>query len=611
MADHFRHRDTLLDRYQQLQDHPFPGSDEAELAALAGDAQRLREEVFKIAFIGRFSVGKSQLINRLFLGEDVLTVNLKPTTAHLMRIGYGPQPALWLLPSAEGDANKSEGVKREALVPPGGDVAAIAEAIRHHTTHLGKPRSGDASLFQLDWPNGQFFRDGVQLLDTIGTEDIDDQFIKETYAAIRQSDAVVMILSMLQPLTASEQGFIDQHLKGTGKKVFLVVNKADGRSPEEQREILDDLRHRFSARYRDSQVRAEDRIFPVSAKRGDGLNELRERLVQFVTEERLTEILRGHGEGLRLRLKGWSLGCQRALADHQQKKDGQEQKLRETQKQLRLLAEGLEQDRNRLDDIHNDLEGNLHARISDLRRKGDRLLRDFQAQASSVEIMTTDFGMFFKNEATEVTDYLQRRAAQQLQKRLAAMAGIDAQTIEKIASGSGNESEQIIDTLLTASGGSSLVAGGLATLSALTTALATPIPWWAAGTSTMTVFAGALVPWAIPAIIGGIFLIWGRDAFKRKWREQARIKFLNDASRGFDQACTSLESGLKKQLHDYVTQAWGEAEQRIARDRQALEQLIAETDLSVVEAGISALRDEGQRLTDVSRQLDNLLAEVS
>jgi hypothetical protein len=72
-----------------------------------------------------------------------------------------------------------------------------------------------------------------------------------------------------------------------------------------------------------------------------------------------------------------------------------------------------------------------------------------------------------------------------------------------------------------------------------------------------------------------------------------------------------LESGLKKQLHDYVTQAWGEAEQRIARDRQALEQLIAETDLSVVEAGISALRDEGQRLTDVSRQLDNLLAEVS
>ena len=610
MAANFTHRDTLLDLYQQLQDHPYPGSNELELAALAGEAQRLRGEVFTIAFIGRFSVGKSQLINCLFLGEEVLTVNLKPTTAHLMRIGYGPQPALWLLPSAEGDAEKPEGLKPEALVPPGGDVTAIKEAIRHHTTHLGKPRSGDPGTFQLDWPNGRFFRDGVQLLDTIGTEDIDDRFIDATYRAIQQSDAVVMVLSMLQPLTASEQGFIDRHLKGTGKKVFLVVNKADGRSSEEQGEILDDLRHRFSDCYRDSQVRAEDRIFPVSAKRGDGLNELRERLVQFVTEERLSEILRSHGTRLRARLVGWSLGCQRALADHQQKKDGQEQQLRETQKQLRLLAERLEQDRHRLGDIHEDLERDLHARISDLRRKGDRLLQDFQAQANSVEIMTTDLGLFFKNEATEVTNYLQRSAAKQLQKRLAGMAAIDAQTIEKIAAGSGNESEQIIDTLLTASGGSSLVAGGIATLTALTTALATPIPWWAAGTSTMTVFAGALVPWAIPAIIGGIFLIWGGDAFKRKWREQARIKFLNDASRGLDQACTSLESGLKKQLHDYVTQAWGEAEERIARDRQALEQLIAETDLVAVEARIATLHQEEQRLTEVQRDLSNLLKEI-
>jgi hypothetical protein len=114
MAANFTHRDTLLDLYQQLQDHPYPGSNELELAALAGEAQRLRGEVFTIAFIGRFSVGKSQLINCLFLGEEVLTVNLKPTTAHLMRIGYGPQPALWLLPSAEGDAEKPEGLKPEA-----------------------------------------------------------------------------------------------------------------------------------------------------------------------------------------------------------------------------------------------------------------------------------------------------------------------------------------------------------------------------------------------------------------------------------------------------------------------------------------------------------------
>ena len=90
MTAKLTHRETLLDLYQQLQDHPYLGSGAAELEALAGDARRLREEVFTIAFIGRFSVGKSKLINCLFLGEEVLTVNLKPTTAQLMRIGYGP-----------------------------------------------------------------------------------------------------------------------------------------------------------------------------------------------------------------------------------------------------------------------------------------------------------------------------------------------------------------------------------------------------------------------------------------------------------------------------------------------------------------------------------------
>ena len=609
MTAKLTHRETLLDLYQQLQDHPYLGSGAAELEALAGDARRLREEVFTIAFIGRFSVGKSQLINRLFLGEDVLTVNLKPTTAHLMRIGYGPQPALWLLPSAEGEITKGEEVKRDALVSPGGDLADISAAIRHHTTHLGKPRSGDAGLFQLDWPNGLFFKDGVQLLDTIGTEDIDDRFIDATYRAIRQSDAVVMILSMLQPLAASEQRFIDQHLEGTGKKVFLVVNKADGRSPEGQREVIDDLRHRFSARYRDSQVRAEDHIFAVSAKSGVGLEELRERLIQFVTDERLGEILRSHGSGLQSRLRGWLVACQRDLKNHRDKKAGDERQLRETQDRLRAVADDLERDRDRLEDIRVDLDGDIQLLINDLRRNCERELQSYQRQANSVEIMTTDFGLFFQNEASEVTDRLQRNATKQLQRRLGTLAGIDARTIEILAEGDPTASAETIDILLKTSGGGTALVGTIATLSALQTALATPIAWWSTS-SGMAVFAGALAPWALPAIIGGIFLIWGGGAFKKKWREQAREQFLTAARPRLEGACTSLKADLKTQLNNYITQAWREAEQRIERDRQALEQLIAETDLSAVEARIAALHQEEQRLTEVQRGLSNLIKEI-
>ena len=610
MAVNLTHRATLLDLYRELQDHPYPGSDEAELEALAGDAQRLRDEVFTIAFIGRFSVGKSKLINCLFLGEEVLTVNLKPTTAQLMRIGYGPQPALWLLHGEEDDTKKAGVAEREALVPPGGDVDAISAAIKLHTTHLGKPRRGDAGLFQLDWPNGLFFKDGVQLLDTIGTEDIDDRFIDETYAAIRQSDAVVMILSMLQPLTASELRFIDQHLQGTGKKVFLVVNKADGRSPEGQREVLDDLRHRFSARYRDSQVRAEDRIFPVSAKTGEGLDELRERLVRFITDERLGEILRSHGSGLQSRLQGWLVVCQRDLNNNKVKKAGDERQLRETQDRLRAVAEGLERDRDRLEDIRVDLEDDLHSLVNDLRRNCERRLQSYQLQASSIEIMTTDFGMFFQNEASEVTDRMQRSATKQLQRRLGTLAGIDALSLDKLTASEGEEFGKVFDNLLLSTGTGSVLAGIVATVTALQTALATPIPWWATGTTTVTAFAGALVPWALPAIIGGIALLFGADAFRKNWREQARQQFLSAARPGLDKACADLKLNLKNQLGDYVTQAWQEAERRVGRDRKALEQLIAETDLSAIDAQISTLHQEKQRLTKVQQELANLLKDI-
>lgn len=600
------HRAALLDIYRELHDQQFQAITESERADLENQAQRIKAETFTIAFIGRFSVGKSLLINRLFLGEDILTVALKPTTARILLIRYGDRPALWLIhPDAEGSPRK------EALVAPGETVATIAEAIRHHTSHLGAPGREETGYFQLDWPDGLFFPDGVQILDTVGTEDIDDRFIDQTYAAIRQSDAVVMVLNMAQPLAASEQQFIERHLRGTGKKVFLVVSKADSRSVDDQTVVLDDLRDRFGSLYREGEIRSEERIFAVSAKTGQGLEELRERLVRFVTQERLGEILHVHGEGLRGRLAAWSSRCRQTLNDYGTKKAGHDDRLRLAESKLEALADRLEHERDRLDDLRHDLEEELQVQVSDLKDACRKELRSLDLQGGSIQVISTELAMAFTAGITRLTNRLQNQARKELQHRIGKLSNAREFNLEQL----GKAGPTVIDDAITyggqAVGTGSVLAGVTSVGLALQAALATPIPWWGiGGTTTTTLFAGALAPWAIPAILVGVGLFWGSGKYRVTRQRQQREAFIKSARDGLDQDCSNLEQHISEQLSSYITTAWEQAEERVALEREALNRLIAETDLSALETRITTLRDAEQRLNCIARRLDALLALV-
>lgn len=606
MTATFEHRAELLGIYRELHDQPGLFIDAAARADLQQQARRLLDEAFQIAFIGRFSVGKSMLINRLFLGSDVLTVALKPTTARLMYIKYGDQPALWLTRAGADGA-----IEREALAAPGAEVETIKEAIKHHTTHLGTIQGDDTGNYQLDWPDGRFFRDGVQLVDTIGTEDIDDRFVDATYSAIRQSDAVVMILTMTQPLTESEQRFIDEHLGRTGKKVFLVVNKADARSPEEQREVLADLRQRFSRLYKNSEISAEDRIFAVSAKTGVDLDELRERLVRFVAEERLTEILRGHYAGLAQRLGGWLLTCRQRFADYQARKEGDERQLHEARQKLCALQEDLARQNNQLDNVRDELESEIQEGVRDLRQAGEQKLREFKQINLSEQTIRAELTAFFLDWGERLASRLQRKARTVLQRRIAVMAGIDPTRIQQLDEMTGGSARLAITATGAVASGTAMLAGGAAILSAGQIAAAANIGLWSTvgGSTVWTVFAGALVPWALPAVAVGIAVAVatkkGIDHKKAKDHEA----FLAQAHESLRQDSTALERELRKQLDDYISRVWADTEKQVNREGQALERLIEQTDLTALEEQMSALRVEESRLTGIYQRLEKLVTK--
>lgn len=607
MTTNLTRRAEMLDIYSELHEQSSEAISDQERTELEGGANRLRGQTFTIAFIGRFSVGKSLLINRLFLGEDVLTFNLKPTTARTLLIRYGESPALSLVyPDMDGAEH------RDVLVPPGGELKAIAAAIMEHTTHLGSPAGHESGYFQLDWPNGQFFREGVQLLDTIGTEDIDDRFIDQTYKAIKSSDAVVMTLSMTQPLTDSERRFLEQHLARTGKKVFLVVNKADARSPEEQEMVLKDLNQRFGALYRESEIRVAERIFAVSAKTGEGLETLRERLVHFVTEERLREILQSHGEWLRGRLHIWSMDCRQTLTGYEAKKAGDDDQLRIAGDKLRALAERLHHERERLNDLRIDLAEELSRLISDLRDRCVRELKSLDQQGASVQVIGTDLAMAFADGIAGVTTHVQHSARKALQYRIGKLASIDDPSIKQIDASNTGIPDELISNAGKAAGLGAIAVGGGNVLIALQVAMATPVPWFGlGGTSLTTLFAGALAPWAIPVILVGAAIFWGSGEYRETRKRQKREAWIASARHSLEKDFVAVESHLAEQLDQYIDAVWQQAEQRVAQERKSLEFLIAETDLTTLDTRISTMRSEEQRLNDITRRLDTLLPKVA
>lgn len=603
MSAQFKQRSELLTIYRELYDHPGLFVDEAERADLLKQEQRLLSEAFQIAFIGRFSVGKSMLINRLFLGDDVLTVDLNPTTARLMYIRYGQQPALWLV------KGESENLEQLPLAAPGSTVGDISAAIKQHTTHLGSVEGEEIGAYQLDWPDGHFLKDGVQLVDSIGTEDINDQFINATYTAIRQSDAVVMVLNMTQPLTESEKHFIREHIGSTGKKLFLVVNKADARSPEEQQEVLDDLQERFIDLYQSTQISAEERIFAVSAKDGIGLEELRERLLHFVADERLGEIVRSHQTGLIQRLEALILSCRQRLTELQTKKDGDESQLRSARNKLQELNVELSRQHDPIENIQEEMHDEIRFGVRDILEKGEQKLQDFRLRKLSIDNIISELSDFFLSEREKLSTKLQRNAQRLLRRRISLVAGINPESLEQLNDLNNKIFHQIFIGTSMALGVSAMIAGGGAVVGAAQIATATNIGiWssWIAGQSGLNIFAGALAPWAFPAIGAGIIVTVAAKKIATQQKEKNYKEVLNEARKNLYLECQNLEREFCKKIDDYIEQSWEKVALNIERESKKLEQLIAQKDLGLIDTEISLLSNKEKRLEMIRKRLADL-----
>lgn len=238
------------------------------LAAPAYDAKRealaaaLARDQFKLVTVGRFSRGKSTLMNAL-LRTTHLPMGIIPLTSVITMVIYGSAPRATLYYR---DRNLFLNI-------------AIDE-IASYITEQGNPGNrARLSRAEIELPSS-LLRYGVCFVDTPGLGSAISENNKTTLDFLAEASALLVVTSFESALSVEEISLL-HFAKNQQLQVFLVVNKADLVSQAEQDEVLAHIQQILAQEQLESV-----KIFPVSAlaalnHQHHGVENLRRAIIQF------------------------------------------------------------------------------------------------------------------------------------------------------------------------------------------------------------------------------------------------------------------------------------------------------------------------------------------
>jgi small GTP-binding protein len=145
------------------------------------------EEMFLLVIVGEFNSGKSAFVNAL-LGADIAEEGVTPTTDRITVLRHAEEPV---------------------------------------------QRSRKDGVLERGYPNG-FLRE-ISIVDTPGTNAIIRHHEELSRGFVPRSDLVLFVTSAERPLTESERGYLEL-IRDWGKKILLVINKADLLADDAKRE---------------------------------------------------------------------------------------------------------------------------------------------------------------------------------------------------------------------------------------------------------------------------------------------------------------------------------------------------------------------------------------
>ena len=245
---------------------------------------KLAEDRFTLAVLGQFKRGKSSLMNAI-IGRELLPVGILPLTSAITILRFGPRERLL--------------IEHGLPAVPFAEEMPV-ERLAEFVTEKGNPgnrKRVKTACVEAPLP---FLRRGLEFVDTPGVCSAIGANTATTLRFLPECDAVLFVTSVDTPLTNVELEFLREIQQHAGK-IFFVVNKTDLLSGHERQEVLE-----FIANTLRSQMGCEEvRMFPLSSRAGlsaklagdasayeqSGLNDLEERLVAFLSDEKAAVFL--------------------------------------------------------------------------------------------------------------------------------------------------------------------------------------------------------------------------------------------------------------------------------------------------------------------------------
>lgn len=222
-----------------------------------GEAARVRALIDKlennkitVSVIGQFKRGKSTLVNGI-LGDKILPVGIVPVTSVVTSVNYGEKSA-----AVHFNNGKIENVDFDKL------STYISE--QENTNNV----LGVNSVVLKS--ESDFLKNGVTFVDTPGVGSYHKHNTDVAYAFMKESDAVIFMLSVDSPINQIEIDFLE-NAKEYAAKFYFAVNKIDTVEEDELSAYL------FYCEKLLCELMDVDKVamFPVSAKKNLGIEELK------------------------------------------------------------------------------------------------------------------------------------------------------------------------------------------------------------------------------------------------------------------------------------------------------------------------------------------------
>jgi len=215
---------------------------------------KLSNSNMTISVIGQFKRGKSTLSNCI-LGKNYMPVGIVPITSAVTKVVYGRQSA---------EVRFENGEIRSVEID---ELSAYISEQENAQNKLGVKEVVIHS-------ESDFLKNGITYVDTPGVGSFHKNNTEVAYDYMKESDAVIFLLSVDSPINQIEIDFL-QSTKEYAGKFYFAVNKIDTVSTGDLEAYTEYCAGLLSEIMETSAIK----LMPVSAKTGEGVEALKSAIL--------------------------------------------------------------------------------------------------------------------------------------------------------------------------------------------------------------------------------------------------------------------------------------------------------------------------------------------